>query len=106
MISTKVGRRLVPTGPQDASIGREGYFSARPFAPVFDYGYDSVMRSHAESLERLGVARVDILLCHDIGRHDAWRFAQPRESRNFSTAAIARCASCAKPARCAPSASA
>jgi len=68
VISTKVGRRLVPTGPQDASIGREGYFSSRPFAPVFDYGYDSVMRSHAESLERLGVARVDILLCHDIGR--------------------------------------
>ena len=68
VISTKVGRRLVPTGPQDASVGREGYFSARPFAPVFDYGYDSVMRSHAESLERLGVARVDILLCHDIGR--------------------------------------
>ena len=68
VISTKVGRRLVPTGPQDASIGREGYFSPRPFAPVFDYGYDSVMRSHAESLERLGVPRVDILLCHDIGR--------------------------------------
>ena len=55
-------------GPQDASVGREGYFSPRPFAPVFDYGYDSVMRSHAESLERLGVPRVDILLCHDIGR--------------------------------------
>jgi D-threo-aldose 1-dehydrogenase len=68
VISTKVGRLLVPTGPQNASIGREGYFSARPFAPVFDYGYDSVMHSHAESLERLGVARVDILLCHDIGR--------------------------------------
>ena len=77
VISTKVGRRLVPTGPQDASVGREGYFSPRPFAPVFDYGYDAVMRSHAESLERLGAARVDILLCHDIGRmthgesHDA-----------------------------------
>jgi D-threo-aldose 1-dehydrogenase len=68
VISTKVGRRLVPTGPQDASVGREGYFSPRPFAPVFDYGYDAVMRSHAESLERLGVARVDVLLCHDIGR--------------------------------------
>jgi len=68
VISTKVGRKLVPTGPQDAAVGREGYFSARPFTPVFDYGYDSVMRSHAESLERLGVARVDILLCHDIGR--------------------------------------
>jgi D-threo-aldose 1-dehydrogenase len=68
VISTKVGRRLVPTGPQDASVGREGYFSPRPFAPVFDYGYDAVMRSHAESLERLRVSRVDILLCHDIGR--------------------------------------
>jgi D-threo-aldose 1-dehydrogenase len=68
VISTKVGRRLVPTGPQNAAIGRDGYFSARPFTPVFDYGYDSVMSSHAESLERLGVARVDILLCHDIGR--------------------------------------
>jgi D-threo-aldose 1-dehydrogenase len=68
VVSTKVGRRLVPTGPQDAGIGREGYFSPRPFAPVFDYGYDSIMNSHAESLERLGVPRVDILLCHDIGR--------------------------------------
>jgi D-threo-aldose 1-dehydrogenase len=68
VVSTKVGRRLVPTGPQDENAGREGYFSPRPFAPVFDYGYDSIMRSHAESLERLGVARVDILLCHDIGR--------------------------------------
>src|SRR5690349_3769502 len=68
VISTKVGRRLVPTGPQDPSVGREGYFSPRPFAPVFDYGYESVMRSHAESLERLKVARIDILLCHDIGR--------------------------------------
>ena len=68
VISTKVGRTLQATGPQDARVGREGYFSPRPFAPVFDYGYDAVMRSHAESLERLGVPRVDILLCHDIGR--------------------------------------
>src|SRR3954470_3819247 len=68
VISTKVGRRLIPAGPQSAAVGREGYFSARPFAPVFDYGYDSVMRSHAESLERLKVPRVDVLLCHDIGR--------------------------------------
>jgi D-threo-aldose 1-dehydrogenase len=63
-----VGRRLVPTGPQDQNMGREGYFSPRPFTPVFDYGYDSVLRSHEESLQRLGVKRVDILLCHDIGR--------------------------------------
>ena len=67
VISTKVGRRLVPTGPQDQSVGRHGYFSPRPFEPVFDYSYDAIMRSHAESLERLGVTRVDILLIHDIG---------------------------------------
>lgn len=81
VISTKVGRRLVPTGPQDASVGREGYFSPRPFAPVFDYGYESVMRSHAESLERLGLRHVDILLCHDIGRltHGAQHEARMRE---------------------------
>ena len=81
VISSKVGRRLVPTGPQDASIGREGYFSPRPFAPVFDYGYESVMRSHAESLERLGVHRIDVLLCHDIGRltHGAQHDARVRE---------------------------
>jgi D-threo-aldose 1-dehydrogenase len=68
VISTKVGRLLVPTGAQDETVGRQGYFSSRPFAPVFDYGYDAVMRSHAESLERLRVPRVDILFCHDIGR--------------------------------------
>ena len=81
VISTKVGRRLVPTGPQDAGVGREGYFSPRPFAPVFDYGYDAVMRSHAESLERLKVPRVDILLCHDIGRltHGEQHAARVRE---------------------------
>jgi D-threo-aldose 1-dehydrogenase len=67
VISTKVGRSLVPTGPQDENVGREGYFSPRPFAPKFDYSYDAVRRSHAESLERLGVPRVDILLVHDIG---------------------------------------
>lgn len=81
VISTKVGRRLVPTGPQDANVGREGYFSPRPYAPVFDYGYDAVMRSHAESLERLRVPRVDILLCHDIGRltHGEQHAARVRE---------------------------
>ena len=81
VISTKVGRRLVPTGPQDENIGREGYFSPRPFAPVFDYGYEAVLRSHSESLERLRVRRVDILLCHDIGRltHGDQHAARVRE---------------------------
>jgi D-threo-aldose 1-dehydrogenase len=81
VFSTKVGRRLVATGAQDASVGREGYFSPRPFAPVFDYGYDAVMRSHEESLQRLGVTRADVLLCHDIGQltHGAGHAARVRE---------------------------
>lgn len=81
VISTKVGRRLVPTGPQDENVGREGYFTSRPYAPVFDYGYDAVMKSHEQSLERLGVPRVDILFCHDIGRltHGAAHEARVRE---------------------------
>jgi D-threo-aldose 1-dehydrogenase len=82
VVSTKVGRSLVPTGPQDAGVGREGYFSPRPFAPVFDYRYDAVMRSHEQSLERIGVPRVDVLLCHDIGRltHGA---CHPQHLREF-----------------------
>jgi D-threo-aldose 1-dehydrogenase len=67
VISTKVGRTLVPTGPQDENVGRQGYFSPRPFAPRFDYSYEAIRRSHAESLERLGMSHVDILLIHDIG---------------------------------------
>jgi D-threo-aldose 1-dehydrogenase len=68
VISTKVGRLLEPTAQPNPAVGREGYFSALPFEPVFDYSYDAVMRSHAESLQRLQVPRVDVLLCHDIGR--------------------------------------
>src|SRR5690606_5053339 len=33
---------------------------------VYDYSYDGVMRSHAASLERLGVDAVDILFVHDV----------------------------------------
>ena len=79
VISTKVGRRLVPTGPQDASVGREGYFSPRPFAPVFDYGYDAVMRSHAESLERLEACRASTSCCATTSAVS--RMARPTRAR-------------------------
>lgn len=69
VISTKVGRLLDPvSGPVDENILRDGYATPMPFAPVFDYSYDAVMRSHAESLQRLGLARIDLLYIHDIGR--------------------------------------
>jgi D-threo-aldose 1-dehydrogenase len=66
VLSTKVGRRLVPTAGVSRVAG--GWHEAGPFRPVFDYTYDGVMRSFEDSLQRLGLERVDILLVHDIGR--------------------------------------
>jgi D-threo-aldose 1-dehydrogenase len=69
VLSTKVGRLLKPVpGPVDETQARHGYATPMPFEPVFDYSYDAVMRSYEESLQRLGLSRIDILYIHDIGR--------------------------------------
>ena len=69
ILSTKVGRLLKPVpGPVDESQVRHGYATPMPFEPVYDYSYDAVMRSFEESLQRLGLSRIDILYIHDIGR--------------------------------------
>jgi D-threo-aldose 1-dehydrogenase len=47
---------------------RHGYATPMPFEPVYDYGYDAIMRSFADSLQRLGLSHIDILYIHDIGR--------------------------------------
>jgi len=67
VLSTKVGRLLRPMPGHAGDADRHGYRSPMPFEPVFDYGYDAVMRSFEDSLQRLGLARIDILLVHDIG---------------------------------------
>ncbi len=66
VISTKVGRLMKP----DASVkpGENDWATPLPFRPVYDYTYDAIMRSHEDSLQRLGLAHVDILFVHDIGR--------------------------------------
>jgi D-threo-aldose 1-dehydrogenase len=69
VLSTKVGRLLKPVpGPVDETIVRHGYATPMPFEPVFDYSYDAVMRSYEDSLQRLGLSRIDILYIHDIGQ--------------------------------------
>jgi len=69
ILSTKVGRLLKPVpGPVDETQVRHGYATPMPFEPVYDYSYDAVMRSYEESLQRLGLSRIDILYIHDIGR--------------------------------------
>ncbi len=67
VLSTKVGRRLVPLNPQQSRGARHGFVDAEPFEPVFDYSYHGVMESFEQSLERLGRSHVDILLAHDLG---------------------------------------
>jgi len=66
VVSTKVGRLLLPDA--DVRPGENGWAEPLPFRPYFDYSYDGVMRSHEDSLQRLGMDRVDILYVHDIGR--------------------------------------
>ena len=69
VLSTKVGRLLKPVpGPVDENIARHGYATPMPFEPVYDYSYDAVMRSFEESLQRLGLSRIDLLYIHDIGK--------------------------------------
>jgi D-threo-aldose 1-dehydrogenase len=69
VLSTKVGRLLDPVpGPVDEKQARHGYATPMPFEPVYDYSYDAVMRSYEESLQRLGLSRIDLLYIHDIGR--------------------------------------
>lgn len=67
LLSTKVGRILEPYDRSEAAHIRMGFASRMPFLPRFDYSYDGVMRSHEASLQRLGLARIDVLLVHDIG---------------------------------------
>jgi len=67
VLSTKVGRLLRPGDPRTLEHGQ--FKDAPPFAEVYDYSYDGVMRSVEDSLQRLGMHRIDILLVHDL---DVW----------------------------------
>jgi len=70
VVSTKVGRLLVP---QDAA-GRtdiDNLFDVpADHRRVRDYSRDGVLRSIEESLERLGLDRIDIALVHDPDDHE------------------------------------
>src|SRR4029079_1047860 len=83
VLSTKVGRLVRPTAsiPAGSDIDRQAldgredayYVVDDPVRIVFDYSADGVRRSLEESLERLGLARIDSALIHDPDDH--WREA-------------------------------
>ena len=65
-LSTKVGRLMRPD--PSVSPGDDGWATPLPFRPEFDYSYEGIMRSYEDSLQRLGMHRIDMLYVHDIGR--------------------------------------
>lgn len=67
VISTKAGRLLAPLPSPPGMLERHGFVTPLPFEPRFDYTHEGILRSHEDSLQRLGRGRVDLLLIHDIG---------------------------------------
>lgn len=68
LLSTKIGR-VLKAPPDPSRFDRGVWVGGLPFQHVFDYSYDGVMRSYEDSLQRLGVPRVDMLVIHDL---DFW----------------------------------
>ena len=67
VLSTKVGRLLRPVRAESDRKYEHNWVDPFPFDQVYDYSYDAVMRSFEDSLQRLGLPKVDILYVHDIG---------------------------------------
>ena len=72
VLSTKVGRVMNRAKPE--SIDRGRFQGGLDFQGVFDYSYDGAMRSFEQSLMRLGVGRLDVMLIHDA---DVWTHKTP-----------------------------
>ena len=65
VISSKVGRILLPGAVEEPA--QFGMVDPLPFHPIYDYSYDGIMHAYQDSLQRLGLEKIDILLVHDIG---------------------------------------
>ena len=65
VVSTKVGRRLVPAADAGSVEGAEDFYGTPELSRVRDYGADGVKRTLEDSLTRLRLDRVDIALIHD-----------------------------------------
>jgi D-threo-aldose 1-dehydrogenase len=68
VVSTKVGRLLVPT-PGNAGVQDEGFAVPAATRRVFDFSRDGILRSVEASLERTGLDRLDVLYLHDPDDH-------------------------------------
>eukprot|EP00036_Acanthoecidae_sp_10tr_P011321 CAMPEP_0182918356 /NCGR_PEP_ID=MMETSP0105_2-20130417/2046_1 /TAXON_ID=81532 ORGANISM="Acanthoeca-like sp., Strain 10tr" /NCGR_SAMPLE_ID=MMETSP0105_2 /ASSEMBLY_ACC=CAM_ASM_000205 /LENGTH=448 /DNA_ID=CAMNT_0025055439 /DNA_START=18 /DNA_END=1364 /DNA_ORIENTATION=- len=85
LLSTKVGRRLVrprnmahtvaspPTDPVFPQLAGWAWSQAAGGTPkslkfdhIHDYSYDGIMRSYEDSMQRLGMNTIDVLVIHDL----------------------------------------
>lgn len=64
VLSTKIGRWLKAS--QDPDYDGTPWFGGTPFEVVFDYTYDGIMRAYEQSQLRLGLARYDLAVIHDL----------------------------------------
>lgn len=72
VVSTKIGRVMDPFSqppPRNKDVYSPGFVGGYAHAPRFDYSYDGTMRSVEQSLLRMGLSKLDILLIHDC---DVW----------------------------------
>ncbi|MDQ1130301.1 aldo/keto reductase [Microbacterium sp. SORGH_AS_0888] len=72
VVSTKVGRLLVPT-PERAAAGLldddNGFAAPATHRREWDFSRDGILRSIEGSLERLGLGHIDIVYLHDPDEH-------------------------------------
>ncbi len=64
VLSSKVGRLLVPNPA--AAPNQHGYAGILPFDQRWDYSADGTLRGIEASLQRLGLARLDVVYVHDL----------------------------------------
>ncbi|MBT2398773.1 aldo/keto reductase [Streptomyces sp. ISL-100] len=74
-LSTKVGRLLVADGPPGGMDG-EGFAVPATHRRVWDFSGDGVRRSVEDSLQRLGLDRIDVVYLHDPDDHAEQAFRE------------------------------
>lgn len=69
ILSTKIGRIFYPPAdPAEFAVRERNWPHGLHFEYRHDYSYDAVMRSYEDSLQRLGMNRIDVLIIHDLDR--------------------------------------
>src|SRR6204780_4284879 len=71
VVSTKVGRRLVPAAGPASADGTDEFYGTPALSRVRDYSADGTLRSLDDSLRRLRLDRTAIALIHDPAHHMA-----------------------------------